>query len=58
MFCIAQQHHDENVCTDSSTLYRQNPELEIVQQSVKVDLQMYNGNVQQNPLRRRSILCH
>ena len=36
--------------SSNSRLYPQNPVFEIVHESVKVYLQMYNGNVQQNPL--------
>ena len=42
--CTARIH------SSSSTFYAQNPAFDIVQQqSVKVYLHMYNGNVQQNP---------
>ena len=40
MFCIAQQHHYENVQTVIRSIGK-NPELEIVQQSVKVDLHIH-----------------
>ena len=43
--------YEHTLCSSINRLYEQNPVFEIVdQESVKVYLHMYNGNIQQNPL--------